>query len=175
MWKPYIHSYTEMKTKHVILGIGGVSTLLILILIAAIFISYDNELSFQFLNQYEPEQKQSWSTRHNTGEHFRYHFKADYDSFIEAAKSELLAKGFSDITDPNKYYLRQVYEKDAFEDVQVEIRFAIMRSGPAIDKPIYSWIDVTVMRNKPKFSIKYCLDYLKREYAKMKYRVKYNK
>jgi len=162
-----------MKTKHVILGIVGASTLLIIILIVAIFNSYDNELSFQFLNQYEAEQKQSWATKNNTGEHLRYHFKADYDSFIEAAKSELLAQGFSDITEPNEYYKLQVYEKQALEHVRVQIRFAIIRSGPAVNNPINFWIDVQVMRTRPKFSIKNCWKYLKREYLKIKFRVMY--
>jgi len=162
-----------MKTKHVILGIVGASTLLILILIVAIFNSYDNELSFQFLNQYEAEQKQSWATRHDTGELVGYHFKEDYDSFIEAAKSELLSQGFNDITDPNKYYERQVFEKRAFEHVRIEIRFAVIRSSPTINKSLYSWIDVEVMRTRPKFTIKNCWEYLRREYLKIKFRVMY--
>ena len=153
-----------MKKKRVILGTLGALTLLILILIVVVFFSYDDELSFQFLNQYEPEKKQSWSTRHNTEEYVRYHFKADYDKFTEAAKSELLSQGFKNITDPNKYYREQIFEKKDFERVRIDIRFAVVRSGPAINRSVYSWIDVTMYRSKPRLSVKLKLLYLMIKY-----------
>ena len=164
-----------MKKKRVILGTLGALTLLILILIVVVFFSYDDELSFQFLNQYEPEKKQSWSTRHNTEEYVRYHFKADYDKFTEAAKSELLSQGFKNITDPNKYYREQIFEKKAFEQVRIDIKFAIERSGPAIDRSVFSWIDVTILRQKPRLSLKNCWNYLRILYLKTKFRLMSNK
>jgi len=164
-----------MKTKQVILGIVAASTLLILFLIVAIFNIYDDKLSFQFLNKYEVEQRDPWTTKTHTGENITYIIKADYDTFIEAAKTELLAKGFSDVTDPNKEYSRQEYEKDAFEDVRVEIYFAIVRTGFAINKPLYGPLEIKVHRIKPKLSIHNFWNYLNREYMIIKSKMKHRK
>lgn len=163
-----------MKTKHIILGILAASTLLIFSLFIAIFNSSDGEWSFQFLNQYEEdvEQRRSWATKNQTGEHVGYHLKADYDRFTEAAKSDLLAQGFSDMTKPNEDYELLVYEKQAFEHIRVEIRFAIIRSGPAINDPKHSWIDVTVDQTKPKSRIKYYWNNVKRAFLKIKFKLK---
>ena len=167
--------YTEMKTKRVFFGIVAASTLAILLLIVAIFNSYDEEWLIRFLNQYgTPEQRSPWATDYESGEYVRYHFKADYDTFTEAAKSELIAQGFSDITKPNEDYKLLVYERQAFEDIRVEIRFAIIRSGPAINNPIHSWIDVTVNRTKPRSRIKYYWNNLKRAFVRIKFKLKYH-
>ena len=163
-----------MKTKQVILGIVAVSTLLILFLIVAIFNIYDDELSFQFLSKYEAERRHSWATIAHTGEDVTYLIKADYDTFIEAAKTELLAKGFSDITDPNTDY-RRVYERDAFEDVRVEIYFAIVRTGFAVNEPLYGPLEIKVRRIKPKLNIQNFWNYLKMEYMKIRFKVKYHR
>lgn len=168
------HKQNVTRIKRVILGIAAALTLLIFFSIVAIFNICDNESSFQFLNQYEVEQRSSWASKTHISENITYRINADYDTFIESAKAELLAKGFIDKTDPNKPY-KQVYEKDAFEDVQIEIYFAVVRSGLALNKPLYGPLDIKVHRIKPKLSIKNLWNYLKREYMKIKFKVKYHR
>jgi len=166
--------YTEMKRKRIITGITIASALLLLLLGVAVFMSYNRESQFQFLSQYEgDEQKAMWGEGY-TGKVVVYHFKADYDIFAKAAKSNLLAQGFNERTRPSKFCNGPIYEKIGFKRVEAKINFAVIRSGSATSKPLYSWIDVTVTRTKPKPSLKNYWKYLKTEYYKLKFKLLYN-
>ena len=128
--------------------------ILVLCLTVVVFRSYPRKMSFHFLDGYEPERQSKGSTEIGTHEHLQYHFKADYDTFALAARSELLSKGFQDITEPNEYGYGRVYERQSFDYILVEIRFAIVRTDGVSNRPIHSWIDITITREKPKFTFK---------------------
>ena len=161
------------KIKQVILGIAAVLILLIVLLVAVIFEIYDDELSFRFLDPYEATRRNSWDAKDYFGEDISYHFRVDYDTFIETAKTELLANGFSDVSDPNHPY-KLTYAKYAFGETEVEIRFAIVRNGPAINQPVNFWLDVKIHRIRPKLNIHNSWDFLKIKYARIRYKLKYN-
>lgn len=158
-----------MKRKHIILGISTAFTLLIVILFVSAVMSKDEDWLYHFLDQYGPaEHKKTWESKNGSGEYVRYHIKTDYDSFTEAAKSKLLARGFSDLTEPDDYYRLQVYEKKDLERVQIEISFAIRRRGFGVENPVNSWIDVTVIRQRPKLSLRQYWHYLKWRFVKIR-------
>ena len=91
---------------------GGL-VVLVLCLTVVVFRSYPRKMSFHFLGGYEPERQSKVSTEDGTYERLQYHFKADYDTFALAAKSELLAKGFRDTTEPDRYRYEREYVRES--------------------------------------------------------------
>ena len=128
--------------------------ILVLCLTVVVFRSYPRKMSFHFLDGYEPRRQSKVSIEDWTYEHLQYHFEADYDAFDLAAKSELLAKGFQDTTEPDRSRHEREYVRERYGRIRVRIRFAIGRTDAVGDGPRYYWIDVTVMREKPKFTFK---------------------
>jgi hypothetical protein len=145
----------KRKTR-IIIGVAVGLAICVLCSVAAVVASYRKGLSFRFLDGYEPERQSKVITDRGTYEILQYHFKADYDTFALAAKSELLSKGYQDITDPNEYDYGQDYERRAFDRTRVEIDYAVVR------------IHITITRDKPKFTIKGYWRYVKYKLSRQK-------
>jgi len=155
-----------MKKRRVIICVMAGLVMLVLCLTVVVFRSHHRTMSFHFLDGYEPERQSKGLTERGTYEYLRYHFKADYDTFSLAAKSELLSKGFQDITEPDRYRYARDYERRHFDQIRVEIRFAIARTDAVSDRPVYSWIDIAIVRVKPKFTFKNYWRYVRGKLAR---------
>jgi len=155
-----------MKKRRVITCVVAGLVILVLCLTVVVFRSYPRKLSFRFLDGYEPEKQSKASTERGTFESLQYHFKADYDTFALVAKSELLARGFQDITEPNEYRYGRDYVRESYGRTRVVIRFAIARTDAVSDRPIYSWLDITIVREKPKFTFKNYWRYVRVELSR---------
>jgi len=139
-----------MKTKQTIICALAGSTMLVLFLAVVLFGSSEDEMTFQFLAKYEPTDHKPPSSQGFWGEGLKYKFEADYDTFTKAAKSELSAKGFEDVTEANGMdHIGLLYWRGYIEHVQVRITYSVQRKDPNDKKPIYSWIHVEMRRYNP--------------------------
>ena len=136
--------YTTMKTKQTIICVVAGSTILLLFLAIVLFGSFEDDISFQFLDKHEPTEHISFSNRGYSGEILRYNFQADYDTFAEEAKAELSAKGFEDLTPVNGAELR--YRRQSIGGVS----YAIVRKNHNNKEPINSSIHVEIQRHNPE-------------------------
>ena len=148
-----------MKTKQTIICVVAGSTILLLFLAIVLFGSFEDDISFQFLDKHEPTGHKSGSARGYSDESLTYNFQADYDTFTEAAKSELPAKGFEEITDPNVRQPEHIYLRRSIELCLVWIDYEVVRKDPNDKEPINSWISMRITRRNPD-SIKTYWEYL---------------
>ena len=138
-----------MKTKQSIICVVAGSTILVLFLAVVLFGSFEHDVSFKFLDKHEPIERKSRAVGGFSDESLKYHFKGDYDTFIKAAKSELSAKGFEEITDPNGRLPGHLYLRRSIEHCMAWIDYEIVRKDPNDKKPIYGWIYVQITRRNP--------------------------
>ena len=143
-------------------AIGSLLFLIVIVTVIGIALhTSGRSTSFKFLAEYTPMTQEAHASKGVTYEVIQYHFKADYDSFTKAAQAELHSKGFQDVTPPDQENIRLEYEKRAYGEIKIDIRYAIIRSDPNSTYPINSWIDIDIICVGPEFHLWSYLNYLK--------------